>query len=148
MAYNGKFFPLSSLTQEYIMKDYLSNFDYAERKAMKITSAELVELLQEDKALLIDIRFKEEFTAWHMGCAINIPLNELPERLDEIEKDKIVVTACPHKDRAILGRVFLTLNGFEAKYLVDGLMGMADALRGDKARLFVEQTKQLEVTHE
>ena len=122
------------------MKTYLSNFDYAERKAMKITSAELVELLQEDKAQLIDIRFKEEFAAWHMGGSINIPLNELPGRLDEIDKNKIVVTACPHKDRAILGRIFLVINGYQAKYLVDGLMGMADLLRGDKAKLYVEKT--------
>ena len=123
------------------MKTYLSNFDYAERKAMKITSAELVELLQEDKAQLIDIRFKEEFAAWHMGGSINIPLNELPGRLDEIDKNKIVVTACPHKDRAILGRIFLVLNGYQARYLVDGLMGMADLLRGDKAKLYAEKTK-------
>jgi len=122
------------------MKNYLSNFDYAERKAMKITSTELVELLQEGKAQLIDIRFKEEFAAWHMGGSINIPLNELPNRLDEIDKNKLTVTACPHKDRAILGRIFLVTNGFQAKYLVDGLMGMADLLRGDKAKLFIEKT--------
>ncbi len=122
------------------MKSYLSNFDYVERKAMKITSTELVELLQAGKAQLIDIRFKEEFSAWHMGGSINIPLNELPDRLDEIDKNKTIVTACPHKDRAILGRIFLTLNGYQAKYLVDGLMGMADLLRGDKAKHFVEKT--------
>lgn len=126
------------------MKNYLSNFDYAERKTMKITSEELVQYLQEGKAQLIDIRFKEEFAAWHIGIARNIPLNELPDRLDEIDKDKIVVTACPHKDRAILGRLFLTLNGYQAKYLVDGLMGMADTLRGDKARLFIEKTQTID----
>ncbi len=123
------------------MKNYLSQFDYAERKNMKITSEELVKLLQEGKAQLIDIRFREEFAAWNMGIARNIPLPELPERLHEIDRDKLVVTACPHKDRAILGRVFLTLNGYQAKYLVDGLMGMADYLRGDKARLFAEKTR-------
>jgi len=100
----------------------------------------LLELLQQGKAQLIDIRFKEEFAAWHIGGSINIPLNELPERLDELDTTKFIVTACPHKDRAILGRVFLILNGFQAKYLVDGLMGMADLLRGDKAKLFIEKT--------
>lgn len=130
------------------MKTYLSNFDYAERKAMKITSEELMSLLMQGKAQLIDIRFQEEFEAWHMGIAHNIPLNELPDRLGEIDQEKIIVTACPHKDRAILGRVFLTLNGYQAKYLVDGLMGLADALRGDKAKLFVEQTKQPGATNE
>ena len=122
------------------MKNYLSNFDYAERKAMKITSLELIQLLQADKAQLIDIRFREEFEAWHMGIARNIPLNELPERLNEIDKNKVIVTACPHKDRAILGRIFLQLNGFQSRYLVDGLIGLADALRGDKAKSFIEKT--------
>ncbi len=122
------------------MKNYLSNFDYAERKAMKITSLELIQLLQADKAQLIDIRFREEFEAWHMGIARNIPLNELPERLNEIDKNKVIVTACPHKDRAILGRIFLQLNGFQSRYLVDGLIGLADTLRGDKARSFFEKT--------
>lgn len=112
---------------------------------MKITSEELVSLLQEGKAQLIDIRFKEEFSAWHLGIARNIPLNELPNRLDEIDKDKIVVTACPHKDRAILGRLFLTLNGYQAKYLVDGFIGMVEVLRGDKARLFIEHTQQANI---
>lgn len=122
------------------MKDYLRHFDYAERKNMKISSEELVKLLQDGKAQLIDIRFREEFAAWKMGIARNIPLPELPERLQEIDRDKLVVTACPHKDRAILGRIFLTLNGYQARYLVDGLMGMADYLRGDRARLFAEKT--------
>lgn len=124
------------------MKDYLANFDYSERKTMKITSEELIELLKENKAQLIDIRFREEFEAWNMGTALNIPLNELPDRLDEIDKDKIIVTACPHKDRAILGRIFLVLNGYQARYLVDGLINMAEALRGDKAKTFVEKTRR------
>ncbi len=124
------------------MKDYLANFDYSERKTMKITSEELIELLKENKAQLIDIRFREEFEAWNMGTALNIPLNELPDRLDEIDKDKIIVTACPHKDRAILGRIFLVLNGYQARYLVDGLIDMAEALRGDKAKTFVEKTRR------
>ena len=36
-----------------------------------------------------------------------VPLNELPERLGELPKDKIVVTACPHKDRAIIAMTYL-----------------------------------------
>ena len=41
------------------MKDYLSNLDYAERKAMKITSEALISLLMHGKAHLIDIRLRK-----------------------------------------------------------------------------------------
>ena len=75
--------------------------------------------------------------AWRMGIAHNIPLNELSDRLNEIDKDKRVVTACPHKDRAIIGRLFLTLDGYQAKDHVNRLMGMADTLRGDTAKQFI-----------
>ena len=72
-----------------------------------------------------------------------IPLNELPSRLDEIDKSKLVVTACPHYDRAILGRVFLLEKGYSARYLTDGLLGLTDYLCGDKAReLFFALSKK------
>ena len=123
------------------LEDYLLKFDYTARKEMKIDSKELVELLKKGEAQFIDIRFPEEFAAWRMRPAKNIPLNELPARLGELDKDKLIVTACPHNDRANLARVFLTTKGFHAKYLEDGLLGLADYLRGDKALELVRATK-------
>lgn len=41
-------------------------------------------------------------------------MNELPSRLDELDKDKIIVTACPHKDRAILAMAYLRTKGYRA----------------------------------
>ncbi len=118
--------------------NYLENFDYQERKEMKINIERLLPLLQEGKAVLIDIRFTEEVEAWNFGFAKNIPLNELPNRLAELDKDKIIVTVCPHSDRAAIARHYLTLNGYKSKYLVEGLLGLADHLRGDKAKEFIE----------
>ena len=120
------------------LSDYLSGYDYAARKAMKTDSEALVKMLTEGKAQLIDIRFKEEYEAWHMGVARSIPLPELPRRLNEIDKSKVIVTACPHKDRAIIAMAYLKTQGYEAKYLQDGLTGLAEYLRGDKARDFVQ----------
>jgi len=117
---------------------YLSEFSYEERKEMKIDSVELTVMLEEGTAQLIDIRFKEEFEAWHMKSAINIPLNELPKRLNELDRNKLIVTACPHKDRAIMARTFLRLKGFNSAYLVDGLIGLAEYWRGDSAKEFIE----------
>lgn len=124
------------------LKNYLSNFDYEARKKMKIQIPELLELLVKDEVQIIDVRFKEEFELWHFPFSKNIPLNEMPNRLAEINKDKLAVTVCPHYDRAIVGRIFLMQNGFNARYLVEGLLGLADYLRGDNAKHFYNSFKK------
>ena len=123
------------------LESYISNFDYAARKEMKIDSRGLISLLKQGKAQLIDIRFKEEYAAWKVGPSVNIPLNELPERLKELNQSKIIVTACPHKDRAAIAMVYLRSKGIKAKYLTDGLLGMAENLRGDNAKVFINSLK-------
>ncbi len=123
--------------------DYLSRFDYQERSEMKIKTPDMLVLVEEGKAILVDIRFREEFEAWHMSFAINIPLNELPKRLSELPKDKLIITACPHNDRANIARMYLTLNGYNAKYLNDGLLKVADFLRGDNAKEFLDEYKKM-----
>lgn len=118
---------------------YLASFDYAARKEMKIDSEGVIELLKEGKAQLIDIRFKGENAAWRVNPSLSIPLNELPQRLAELDTSKIIVTACPHKDRATIAMVYLRSKGIPAKYLTDGLIGLAENLRGDAARDFIQQ---------
>lgn len=114
--------------------DYLRGFDYDERIAMKIQLPDLLKLYAEGQVQLIDIRFHEEYAAWHLGIGQHIPLNELPDRLDELDANKTIVTMCPHYDRAEIARLFLTLKGYRARYLTDGMLGIAEHLRGDRAR--------------
>ncbi len=123
------------------LESYISSFNYKARKEMKIDSKALIKLLMRDKAQLIDIRFHEEYAAWQVGPSISIPLNELPKRLDEIDNSKIIITACPHKDRAIIAMVYLRSKGIKAKYLTDGLIGLAENLRGDNAEEFIVELK-------
>lgn len=118
---------------------YLASFDYAARRDMKIDSEGLIELLKEGKAQLIDIRFKEEYATWKVNPSLSIPLNELPQRLAELDTSKIIVTACPHKDRATIAMVYLRSKAIPAKYLTDGLIGLAENLRGDAAHDFIQQ---------
>jgi len=116
----------------FTLEQYLLDFDYAERRDMKIGSKELLKLLKEKKAVLVDIRFQEEYAAWRMGFGLHIPLNELPKRLKELDRTKLIVTACPHKDRSTLAMAYLKTRGFDVNYLEDGLLGLAELLRGDK----------------
>ena len=114
--------------------NYLRNFGYDERKAMKIQLPELLKLYKEQKVQLIDIRFNEEYAAWKVGIGEHIPLNELPDRLDELDPGKTIVTMCPYYDRAEIARLYLTIKGYHSRYLTDGMLGIASELRGDIAR--------------
>lgn len=124
------------------LEEYIVAFDYAARKEMKIDSKELIALLKEGNAQLIDIRFPEEYEAWKVGPSINIPLNELPARLSEIDRNKITIVACPHKDRATVAMVYLRSKNIKSQYLTDGLLGLAENLRGDDAKEFIEALEQ------
>ncbi len=116
---------------------FLTEFNYETRKMMKCSGKELLAMLVKKEAVLVDIRFKEEQEAWGPSFALKIPLNELPARLGELPKDKVIVTACPHIDRSGIAMTYLTTKGYNACYLVDGLVGLSELLRGDAARDFM-----------
>jgi rhodanese-related sulfurtransferase len=122
-------------------ENYLKSFNYQERRNMKIGIPELLNLYKQGRVQIIDIRFREEYQVYSFSFIKNIPLNELPDRLKELDRSKIIVTVCPHYDRAEIARTFLTLKGYQSKYLVEGLLGLADYLRGDRARDFINEMK-------
>jgi len=124
------------------LETYLLGYTYESRIEMKATSKQTIDWLEDGKAVLVDIRFTEEQQAWGTGFGLKIPLNELPKRLAELPKDKVIVTACPHKDRATIAMVYLRTQGFDARYLNDGLLGLMENLRGDDAKYFMELIKE------
>ncbi|MBN1252866.1 MAG: rhodanese-like domain-containing protein [Bacteroidales bacterium] len=132
-------FSSCAMSQEISLENYLLEYNYESRLDMKIKSQDLLVLLNENKVQLIDIRFKEEYKSWNMPFAINIPLPELPNNLNKLDKTKIIVTACPHKDRAIIAMTYLKTQGYNVKYLTDGLIGLAEYLRGNNAYNFIHK---------
>jgi len=122
-----------------LLDQYISGFNYEARKSMKVSSEDLLELLINKQAILLDIRFDEEQKSWSFPFALSIPLPELPKRYVDLDKNVLIVTACPHKDRAIMAMMFLKSKGFQVKYLEDGLLDLAEHLRGDKAREFIKK---------
>lgn len=130
--------PQTGFSVESEFETFLNRFDYEVRDDMKIDSKGLLPLLRNGKAVLIDVRFKEEVAAWRTGFGQNIPLNELPKRINSLPKDKVIVAACPHKDRSAIAMAYLRSKGYDAKYLTDGLIGLAEQLRGEKAKEFMD----------
>ncbi len=69
-----------------------------------ISAAELEQYLDEGRAIfLVDLRDAEAYAAGHIRGAVNIPVDELPERLNELPWGKLIVLYCyhgPHSMRA------------------------------------------------
>lgn len=55
---------------------------------------ELDDALASGSAVLLDVRPAIEFAAGHLPGARSIPLDELPERLDELPHDRLIVAYC------------------------------------------------------
>jgi len=68
--------------------------------------------------LILDVRDREEYEKGHFPGAVNFPLDELPFRLDEIDKKKEIVTHCISGIRAKIGYYILLKAGYKVKCLL------------------------------
>ncbi|MGI6037312.1 MAG: FAD-dependent oxidoreductase [Limnochordia bacterium] len=75
-----------------------------------ITWEELEEL---DDAFLLDIREPGEYARGHLPGAVNIPLDSLRERLDEIPKEREIIVYCRVGQRAHVAGRILRQRGFD-----------------------------------
>jgi rhodanese-related sulfurtransferase/DNA-binding transcriptional ArsR family regulator len=64
------------------------------RDFVRLSPAELRLELDRGDALLLDARPRLEYDAGHLPTAISIPIDELPDRLDELPTDKLIVAYC------------------------------------------------------
>ncbi len=70
--------------------------------------------LVEAGALLLDVRSPEEFAAGHLEGALNIPVDALEARLDELgPKERPVVVYCRSGARSSRARTLLLAQGWQ-----------------------------------
>jgi predicted sulfurtransferase len=63
-------------------------------QAPRIEGAEAKRLVEKGEAVLVDVRGKEAWDGGHAEGALHIPLNDLPQRLKELPKDKLIAAYC------------------------------------------------------
>lgn len=81
-----------------------------------ITGAEAQELVA-DGALLVDVRTPQEFHASRIDGAVNIPVQELENRLDEFgAREGQIVVFCRSGNRSHQATIILENAGFEHVY--------------------------------
>lgn len=80
---------------------------------------ELAETLR-DGAVLVDVRTAAEHAAGAIPGSINLPLDELRERLDEIATDRMVLVHCAVGQRGHVAAQILAQHGVDARNLDGG----------------------------
>jgi NADPH-dependent 2,4-dienoyl-CoA reductase/sulfur reductase-like enzyme/peroxiredoxin family protein/TusA-related sulfurtransferase/rhodanese-related sulfurtransferase len=75
----------------------------------------------DDKKQLVDVRPKESADLHPVPGAINIPMTELRKRLDEINRNKPVVTVCALGKMSYFASRVLKQNGFEVSSFIGGI---------------------------
>lgn len=65
-------------------------------------------------ATILDVRTTGEFAQGHIKGAINIPLDQLPNKLNKLPKDKPVIACCLSGGRSGSALSMLKANGFDA----------------------------------
>jgi NADPH-dependent 2,4-dienoyl-CoA reductase/sulfur reductase-like enzyme/rhodanese-related sulfurtransferase len=76
--------------------------------------------LVESNAFIIDAREKAEYNAGHLKNAVNIPLSEFRQKLDEIPKDKPVYIHCRSGQRSYNMVMALQNLGYQNMYNISG----------------------------
>jgi len=95
-----------------------------------LSAANAVQLINREKAVVIDVSEPEEFAAGHLKAARNVPLGELQDRLPAIVKNKAlpVILVCAKGPRALRAEGIAKKLGYaRAQALAGGLKAWREA---------------------
>lgn len=123
------------IEMEQIIKSL--TLDFWGKGKHKITPESLFEI---ERAFLLDVRSKEEASSIsiRMEChsnveAVNIPINEIPDRMNEIPNDKFIAVFCPENVRSSIVYAYLLSKGFaNVRVVVGGYSALTEALKPGK----------------
>jgi rhodanese-related sulfurtransferase len=101
----------------------------------EITPTELQQLLSGDNPpTFIDVREEGEAAICSIDGATLIPMNSLPQRLQEIPRDRPVVLYCHAGMRSWMVGQWLSEQGYDARSLAGGIDRWAREIEPEMAR--------------
>jgi rhodanese-related sulfurtransferase len=108
------------------MFGYASNFSQQEQKDTMTVDELKVKLQSDSDLVVLDVRTPEELegSLGKIDGVINIPIQELEKRIDELKqyKGKEIAVICRSGMRSQKGTMILNKNGFNAKNVVGGML--------------------------
>ncbi len=122
--------PYSSAKDPVNMAGFM--IDNISKGLLKQWHLEDAERIAEDETVTrLDVRTAGEYAGGHMKGFQNIPVDELRERLDQVEKGKPVYVICQSGLRSYIAVRILEGNGYEA-YNFSGGFRLYDAVMNDR----------------
>lgn len=90
----------------------------------EITAQQLEEKLKNAETIeLIDVREEFEVKFGKIPSAKNIPLQQLLNSMDELDKNKEYTLICRSGNRSGMAGQFLEMQGFKTVNIIDGMIG-------------------------
>jgi len=74
-------------------------------------------------AILLDVRETEERAGGYIPGSVHIPMNWVPQRLAQLDKNAEIVVYCAHGIRSNSVARFLIQQGYKATSLLGGIYG-------------------------
>ena len=120
--------------------------DFFGKGKHKISPEKFLEL---EDGFLLDVRSKEEAGSiaikmeYHVKVECkNIPVNELPDRLPGIPKDRSIGIFCPANVRSSIAYAYLLSKGFMDVRIIDGgYSALTEALKPGKVLKAIQDSK-------
>ena len=129
--------PFSSAKDPVAIAGYVAE-DMITGKTNPVYWRELRDIEMENKFLL-DVRTQDEFALGSLPGAVNIPLDELRDRMSELPKDRMIYTFCAVGLRGYLAYRRLTQHGFDK---VRNLSGGLKTYRAATAPIVIHQENE------
>lgn len=85
-----------------------------------MTTWDGVDRMNPEDYVLVDVRSEPEFKYGHIEGAVNIPVDELRERLDELDPDKMIVEYCQVGQRGYVADRILSEKGYKVLNVTGG----------------------------
>ena len=95
-----------------------------------VSSEQAVSLINKQNALVVDVRAQTDFKRVRIANSVNIPANEIQNRLGELSKDRTIIVVDNSGNMSAAASKLLRGVGFTKVYVLDsGLVGwMRDKL--------------------
>ena len=96
----------------------------------RVSSEQAVSLINKQNALVVDVRAQKDFKRVRIANSVNIPANEIQNRLGELSKDRTIIVVDNSGNMSAAASKLLRGVGFTKVYVLDsGLVGwMRDKL--------------------
>ncbi len=85
------------------------------------TWKDVEKIAADEGAVLLDVQTRGEYEAAHLNGAVNIPVDELRGRMNELDKSKTIYVNCYSGLRSYIACRMLTANGFQCSNLAGGI---------------------------